>query len=102
MIWAYILAAALGLATGFWVKVYAIAVASLAILLFGTVYSAIAGSSVGWAFLVAFGAMFAFQCGYFLGLSLLCLARRSRPEQSIADKAASFDDALVETRVPSI
>jgi len=99
MIWAYILATTVGLASGFWFKVYAIAIASLAILLFGTIFGAIVGSSFGWAFLVAFGAMFAFQCGYFLGLSVLCFARRSRTEQG--DKAASFDDALVETRVPS-
>jgi hypothetical protein len=101
MIWAYILAAALGLASGFWFKVYAIAILSLAILVFGTSATAASGWSIGWGFLVAFGAMFSFQCGYLLGLSLLCLARRSQTEPRTANKAARFDNASVETQVSS-
>jgi len=102
MIWAFILAAALGLVLGFRFKVQAIAVGSLIILLGGTPVGVAAGWTIGWAFLVAFGASFAFQCGYILGLSLLCLSRPTRPHNGgSADSGGSFDDALVETRVPS-
>lgn len=76
MHWAFILAATVGLLLGFRFKVYAIAAGSATILLGGTVFNLTGGWSFGWAFLAAFGSMFAFQCGYFLGLSLMCLAQR--------------------------
>jgi hypothetical protein len=101
MIWPYILAAALGLVLGFRFKVHAIAVGSLIILLGGTPVGVAAGWTIGWAFLVAFGASFAFQGGYILGLSLLCFSRPARPHNDgPADSGGSFDDGLVETRVP--
>jgi len=100
MLWAYILAVALGATLGLRFKVHAVAVGSLAILLGGTVLGAVVGWSVGWAFLVAFGATFAFQCGYFLALSVICLARQ-QPHKNAKEQADTFDDALTQTRVPS-
>jgi hypothetical protein len=58
MTWAYLLAAALGLAAGLLLKAYAMAVASLAILVLGTAGAILSGWSAGWALLAAFGAIF--------------------------------------------
>lgn len=100
MTWAYLLAAALGLASGLLLKAYAMAVASLAILVLGTVGAILSGWSAGWALLAAFGAIFVFQSGYFLSLTALCRARGDSLDQDEVEQAARFDEPLVQTRLP--
>jgi hypothetical protein len=100
MIWAYIVAAALGLASGFFLNAYALAVASMAILMSGTIGTLVSGWSAGGAVLAALGAMLVFQSGYILSLSVLCRTRRDEAGQNQAEDRASLDDALLQTRVP--
>jgi hypothetical protein len=99
MHWALILAVALGVILGLRFKVHAIAVGSAAILVGGTLVGAASAWSLGWAFLFSFATMIAFQCGYFLGVALMCMARRQQPLKGVHVKDEGLDNALADTSV---
>lgn len=78
MLGAYAVATTLGLLLGLRYKAAAMVVLSAVVVLGGTVAGPLMGRSILWAFLVAFGAAFALQCGYLLGLSVTCVAARAK------------------------
>jgi hypothetical protein len=99
MHWALISAVALGLILGLRFKVHAIAIGSAAILVGGTLVGAASAWPLGWAFLLSFATMIAFQCGYFLGVGLMCVARRQQPLKGVHAKNESLDNALADGSV---
>ncbi len=78
MLWAYAVAGGLGLVLGLRYRVPAVLVASAAYTLASITVAPFAGWSLWATLAVVFGGAFALQCGYLVGLGLVCVATRAR------------------------
>jgi hypothetical protein len=74
----------LGVLLGLRFKVGVLVLPSAAIVLGGTLAGPFMGRSIPGAFTAAFGAAAALQCGYLLGLSIICAASRKRQWPRVA------------------
>ncbi len=90
MLWAYLIAATLGVIFGLRLKVPAVVASSAFIVVGGTLAAAALGWTIGWAVLAAIGASSIFQCGYLVGLGLTCIAARHWAQSVPATRPGSL------------
>ncbi len=103
MIGAYAAAATFGAVLGLRYKAGALVALSAVIVFAGTAAGPFMGWSILGAFAAAFGAAFALQCGYLLGLSINCASSRAKygPRagwRQVRDYGAALANARLRTR----
>lgn len=78
MLWVYAAAGGFGLLLGLRYRVAAVGAASVMLVMASIVAATLAGWSLWMTFAMVFGGTFALQCGYLLGLMVMCAATQAK------------------------